>query len=61
TEVCSIALAMGSGVNQKVALNMFKRLGYRADVVANGLEAVTTVQQLHYDVVFMDMQMPELE
>jgi PAS domain S-box-containing protein len=54
-------LAEDNLVNQKVALNMLKRLGYRADVVANGLEAVTTMRQLHYDVIFMDMQMPEMD
>jgi PAS domain S-box-containing protein len=56
-----ILLAEDNLVNQKVAINMFKRMGYRVDVAANGLEAVSTVKQLPYDLVFMDMQMPEMD
>ena len=40
---------------------MLERLGYRADLVANGLEAVKAVRQVPYDVVLMDLQMPELD
>ena len=48
-------------VNQKVALLLLGRLGYRADVAANGLEAVDAVQRQIYDVVLMDVQMPEMD
>jgi PAS domain S-box-containing protein len=48
-------------VNQQVASLMLTKLGHRVDVAANGLEAVTAVQQFPYDVVFMDCQMPELD
>jgi PAS domain S-box-containing protein len=48
-------------VNQQVASLMLTKLGHRVDVAANGLEAVTAVQQIPYDVVFMDCQMPELD
>ena len=48
-------------VNQKVALLILERLGYRADVAANGLEAVDAVQRQIYDVVLMDVQMPEMD
>jgi signal transduction histidine kinase/DNA-binding response OmpR family regulator/HPt (histidine-containing phosphotransfer) domain-containing protein len=48
-------------VNQKVALLILGRLGYRADVAANGLEAVDAVQRQIYDVVLMDVQMPEMD
>jgi CheY-like chemotaxis protein/HPt (histidine-containing phosphotransfer) domain-containing protein len=56
-----ILLAEDHVTNQKLALMMLKKLGYRADVAANGLEAVDAVQRQTYDVVLMDMQMPEMD
>ena len=48
-------------MNQKVALLLLDRLGYRADVVWNGLEALAALERQPYDVVLMDVQMPELD
>lgn len=50
-----------NGANQKVALRMVERLGYRADVAGTGAEAVAMVGHGHYDAVLMDCQMPELD
>jgi signal transduction histidine kinase/CheY-like chemotaxis protein len=55
-----ILIAEDNHINQKVALALLSRLGYRADVAANGLEAVQSVQRQPYDLVLMDIQMPEM-
>ncbi len=48
-------------LNQKVALQMFERIGYRVDIANNGLEALSALRQKSYDLVFMDVQMPEMD
>jgi len=56
-----ILLAEDHVTNQKLALMILKKLGYRADIAANGLEALEAVQRQTYDVVLMDSQMPEMD
>ncbi len=56
-----ILLVEDNSINQKVALTMLERLGYRADLACNGEEAVDFVNRIGYDIVFMDVQMPILD
>ncbi|MCA1812438.1 MAG: response regulator [Halobacteriales archaeon] len=56
-----VLLVEDNGVNQKVAQRMLQRLGVEPDVAANGLEAVRALERQRYDLVFMDVQMPEMD
>ena len=56
-----LLIAEDNPVNQRVATRMLLKLGYQADVVENGRLAVEAVQRQAYDVIFMDVQMPELD
>jgi signal transduction histidine kinase/CheY-like chemotaxis protein len=56
-----ILLAEDNVVNQKVAVRLLERMGYRPDVTSNGLEALEAVHRQRYDVVLMDVQMPEMD
>ncbi|RCJ40315.1 hypothetical protein A6769_02810 [Nostoc punctiforme NIES-2108] len=56
-----ILLVEDVSLNQKVALLMLERIGYRADTANNGLEVLLALRQQSYDLVFMDVQMPEMD
>jgi CheY-like chemotaxis protein len=57
----NVLIVEDNPVNQKVALRFLQRLGYRADSVANGIEAINAIGAHHYQLVFMDLQMPEMD
>ena len=56
-----ILLAEDNAVNQRVALHMLHNLGFRADVAANGHEVLSAVSRQPYDIILMDVQMPEMD
>jgi signal transduction histidine kinase/ActR/RegA family two-component response regulator len=56
-----ILLAEDNLINQKVGRRILERLGYRVDVAGNGLEVLEALHRQHYDLVLMDVQMPEMD
>jgi CheY-like chemotaxis protein len=56
-----ILVAEDNAVNQKLALRILQQMGYRADLASNGIEAIESVERQTYDVVLMDVQMPEMD
>ena len=56
-----ILLADDNVVNQKLALRLLSQMGYRADLASNGIEAIESVERQTYDVVLMDVLMPEMD
>lgn len=58
---CSILLVDDIEENRKIASLMLNRLGYRADLATNGVEAIEALEKKPYDIVFMDIQMPEMD
>ena len=56
-----ILLAEDNVVNQKLAMRLLSQMGYRADLASNGIEALQAVQRQPYDLVLMDVQMPEMD
>ncbi len=56
-----ILLVEDNVINQKLALRLLEKMGYRADVASNGKEGVKAVETNQYDLVLMDVQMPEMD
>lgn len=56
-----VLLAEDNPVNQRVAVLMLERLGLRADIASNGLEALQSLERQPYDIILMDVQMPEMD
>ncbi|WP_051283798.1 response regulator [Desulforegula conservatrix] len=61
TRALKILIAEDNVINQKVATIILEKLGHKVDVVANGLEALSSLENIEYDLVFMDCQMPEMD
>ncbi|HEU4529122.1 MAG TPA: response regulator, partial [Actinomycetota bacterium] len=56
-----ILLTEDNVVNQRLALRLLEKMGYRADVAGNGIEALEALERQRYDLVLMDVQMPEMD
>lgn len=60
-ENISILIAEDNLVNQKIVVRALKNIGYNCDVVSNGLEVLSSLERQPYDLIFMDVQMPEMD
>lgn len=60
-EELKVLVAEDNIVNQQVAMLILKNIGINADIVSNGLRAIEALDAEHYDLVFMDLQMPEMD
>ena len=56
-----ILVAEDNLINQKLAVRLLQQMGYNADVASNGLEVLEALNRQHYDIVYMDIQMPEMD
>jgi CheY-like chemotaxis protein len=56
-----ILLAEDNAVNQKLAMRLLEQMGYRADLASNGFETIESLERQEYDVVLMDVQMPDMD
>jgi len=56
-----ILVAEDNSINQKIVISMLKKIGYMSDLASNGIEAVEMLDIKHYDLIFMDMMMPEMD
>jgi CheY-like chemotaxis protein/HPt (histidine-containing phosphotransfer) domain-containing protein len=56
-----VLLCDDNPINQKVALRLLQQMGYRADLAANGVQALTALEERPYDLIFMDVMMPEMD
>ena len=56
-----ILLAEDNTINQKVAFKIFEKMGYRIDIAANGYEVLNAIKNINYDIIFMDLFMPEMD
>ncbi|MGC4036099.1 MAG: two-component regulator propeller domain-containing protein [Chitinophagaceae bacterium] len=60
-EYPTILVAEDNLVNQKLAIKMLEKLGYNADIAINGIEAIAMMKQKNYEIILMDVQMPEID
>ena len=56
-----ILIAEDNVINQKVVQRLLQKFGYRSDIVSNGLEALNALKRQHYDLILMDLHMPEMD
>ena len=56
-----ILIAEDNAINQKLALKIFQKMGYNADIAGNGLEVLDALKRQNYDIIYMDVQMPEMD
>lgn len=57
----SILVAEDNAINQKVVQRLLQKFGYRPDIVVNGLEVLDALERQHYDLLLLDIQMPEMD